>query len=126
LTVPRIFFAVPLLALGAFLPAAGHGPKPPPAGAVGMEHEEFTADSVTIPVGGTMTFVNNSRWLHVLGPGEGGRLTGISGVPEMGPRGAHMSETGDTWTTAAWNTAGTYHVTCSLHPEMTMTVVVAG
>jgi plastocyanin len=126
LAIPRIFFAVPLLALGAFLPAAGHGPKPAPAGAVGMEHETFTTGSVTIPVGGTLTFVNNSRFLHVLGPGEHGRLTGTTGVPQMGPRGAHMSQTGDTWTTATWNTAGTYHVTCSLHPEMTMTVVVAG
>ena len=116
-----IVLGIVTLALGAFLPAASHAPKPPPPGAVGMEHEEFTTESVTIPVGGTVTFVNNSRWLHVLGPGERGRLTGIAGVPEMGPRGAHMAETGD-----AWNTAGTYHVTCSLHPEMTMTVVVAG
>jgi plastocyanin len=125
-SVPRILFAVPLLALGAFLPAATKGPAAPPAGSVGMDHEVFTVDKATIPVGGTLTFVNNSRWLHVLGPGEKGRLTGTAGVPSMGDRGAHMSQTGETWTTATWNTPGTYHVTCSLHPEMTMTVVVAG
>jgi len=125
-TVPRIFFAVPLLALGAFLPAAGHGPAPAPAGAVGMEHEKFTADSVTIPVGGTLTFVNNSRWLHVLGPGDRGRISGDTGIPVMGPRGAHMSQSGESYTTAKWNTPGTYKVTCSLHPEMTIKVVVAG
>jgi plastocyanin len=126
LSVPRVLFAVPLLALGAFLPAATGQPKSAPQGAIGMEHEEFTVDKVTIPVGGTLTFVNDSRWLHVLGPGERGRLTTNAAVPTMGPRGARMSQTGDTFTTAAWNTPGTYQVTCSLHPEMTVTVVVAG
>ncbi len=126
MAVPRVFFAVPLLAAGALLPAATRAPAPGPSGAVGMEHEEFTVETVTVPVGGTLTFVNNSRWLHVLGPGEKGRLTAESGVPAMGPRGAHMSETGDTWTTARWNTPGKYHITCSLHPEMTVTVVVRG
>lgn len=126
MSVPRVLFAVPLLALGAFLPAATHKPATAPAGAIGMQHETFSVDKVTIPVGGTLTFVNDSRWLHVLGPGEHGRLTTNAAVPAMGPRGARMSQTGDTYTTAAWNTPGTYQVTCSLHPEMTVTVVVAG
>jgi plastocyanin len=126
LSVPRVLFAVPLLALGAFLPAATRAPTSAPAGAIGMEHEEFSVDTVTIPVGGRVTFVNDSRWLHVLGPGDHGRLTADAGVPAMGPRGALMSQTGDVYTTATWNTPGTYKVTCSLHPEMTVTVVVRG
>jgi plastocyanin len=113
-----------LLALGAFLPAASRAPAAAPPGAVGMEHEEFSVDTVTIPVGGTVTIVNDSRWLHVIGPGDHGRLTAAAGVPNMGSRGALMSQTGDTFTTAAWTNPGTYRVTCSLHPEMTVTVVV--
>jgi plastocyanin len=35
-------------------------------------------------------------------------------------------ETTDVYTTGAWNTAGTFYLTCSVHPEMTVKVVVTG
>jgi plastocyanin len=122
--VPKTLFAVPLLAVGVLLPGAGRTPAQAPAGSVGMEHEEFHVDEVTIHRGDTLTFFNDSHWLHVLGPGQDGRFAGEQGVPSLGGRGAYLSETGDSFTTARWNTPGTYHITCSLHPEMTVTVVV--
>lgn len=126
MSIPRIFFAVPLLIAGAALPALTSAPTAAANGAIGMNHETFSVNEATIPVGGTLTFVNDSRWLHVLGSGQKGRIGAVAGAPSMGTRGAHMSQTGDNWTTATWNTPGTYYVTCSLHPEMTMKVVVAG
>ena len=123
MTIPRVLFAVPLLGLGVFLPEAAPLPAAP-AGTVGMEHEEFTTESVVVPVGGRVTFVNNSRWLHLLGPGDEGRLAADAGVPKFGPRGVEASETGGTYTTGPWMTPGTYRVTCALHPEMTLTVTV--
>jgi plastocyanin len=124
--VPKTLFAVPLLVLGVLAPGVGRSPAAAPAGSIGMEHEEFHVDEVTIHRGDTVTFVNDSHWLHVLGPGRDGRITGEDGVPSLGPRGAALTETGDSYTTARWTTPGTYHITCSLHPEMTVTVVVAG
>lgn len=126
MSVPRLLFAVPLLAAGVLAPALGAHPTAAPPGAIGMEHEEFSVDDVTVRRGDTLTFVNDSRWLHVLGPGEDGRITGEDGVPSMGGRGAHLSEQNDSYLTGRWNTPGTYHVTCSLHPEMTVTVHVTG
>jgi plastocyanin len=116
---------VPLLALGAFLPVAAPLPAAP-AGAVGMEHEEFTTESVVVPVGGRVTFVNNSHWLHLLGPGDEGRLDAEPRVPKFGGRGVEVSESTRTYVTGPWMTPGTYRVTCVLHPEMNLTVTVAG
>lgn len=137
MSVPRFLLAVPLLVAGAVVPTLTAGPTAAPAGTVGMGHEAFavrdpaatTADAdgypaVTIHTGDTLTFVNDSRWLHVIGPGEDGRIASEPGAPSLGGRGAFLSESGQTYTTATWNTPGTYHVTCSLHPEMTVTVTV--
>jgi plastocyanin len=121
-SVPRILLAVPLLVAGALLPAVTGSPAPAPTGTVGMGHEGFSVGTVQIRRGGTLTFTNDSRWLHVIGPGEDGRISSEPGTPSLGPRGAFLSQSGQTYTTAKWNTPGTYRVTCSLHPEMTVTV----
>jgi plastocyanin len=123
--IPRVAFVVPLVGLGVFLPVGSPLPAAP-AGAVGMEHEEFTVKSVVVPVGGRLTFVNNSHWLHLVGPGDGGRLTAEGGTPAFGGRGVHLAESADSYTTGPWLTPGTYRVTCALHPEMTVTVTVVG
>jgi Copper binding proteins, plastocyanin/azurin family. len=91
-----------------------------------MGHESFGRTSITIPRGGTVTFVNNSAFLHIVGPGRDGRVTDVVGAPAMGSRGLHMFQSGDRYTTATWNTPGSYAVTCSLHPDMTMRVTVTG
>jgi len=138
--LPRVLLAVPLLVAGALIPGVTRSPEPAPTGTVGMGHETFTvadvdADpaagaegdeyaAVKIRRGTALTFVNDSRWLHVIGPGEDGRITSEPGAPSLGPRGAFLSQTGQTYTTATWNTPGTYSVTCSLHPEMTVRVTV--
>jgi plastocyanin len=125
--VPAIFGGVVLIAIGVAAPSALPQPKPAPPGAVGMEHEKFTgADTITIARGGSVTFYNNSSWLHVIGPGDEGRLKSEPGAPYLGDRGVFISETDDTFVAGPWNTPGTYHITCQLHPEMNVTVIVTG
>lgn len=135
MSVPRFLLVVPLLAAGVLLPTVHRDPRPAPTGTIGMAHESFDVSSagpmraggpaaVTISKGSTLTFVNDSRWLHVIGPGEDGRINSEPGSASLGPRGAFLSESGQRFTTARWNTSGTFHVTCSLHPEMTVTVTV--
>lgn len=114
-----------LIAAGIFAPAATAPPGPAPAGAVGMEQEAFTGpETVTIPRGGSVTFYNNSGWLHVIGPGDRAQLAAEPGTPHLGDRGVFISETGDTFVSGPWNTPGTYQITCQLHPRMNITVVV--
>jgi plastocyanin len=119
---------VALLAAVGLIAAAliVRGPSEAPAAAQGNEitmgHEEFGRQQVTIHAGQRLTFTDPSHWLHVLIPGKGARFATQDGLPKLGARDAHLIEHGDRWTTGAWNTPGTYHLTCQLHPEMTLTV----
>jgi plastocyanin len=122
---PRILIGAALVAAGLFLPSAITAPERAPAGTVGMEHEKFTGpQTVTIPRGGSIVFYNDSTWLHVIGPGDQGRIAPEPGAPNLGERGLFSSETGDTFVSGPWNTPGTYHITCQLHQPMNLTVIV--
>jgi plastocyanin len=119
--VPRILIAVPLIILGAVLPALGKAPARAPAGAIGMDHEDFTTTQIQIHAGDTLTFVNDSRYMHIIGPGRDGSLYQEEGDP-MTDR--VLVETNGTHTTSPFNTPGVYYITCSMHPRMTVRVTV--
>ena len=119
--------AVPLVALGL----AGCAPVPAEStddpNTIGMEELVFDTDTHQIPVGGRITFSNaSSRALHVLVPGDGAQPRSQPGAPSFGGASGHRAEVGDRWTTPPWNVAGTYQVTCTLHPRMNLQVVVDG
>jgi plastocyanin len=124
--IPWIFAGLALIATGIVAPSAVARPPAAPAGTIGMRHEAFATETVTIPRGGTVTFYNSSGWLHVIGTGDKGRFKPESGTPYLGDLGAFNSETGDIFVSGPWNTPGTYHITCQLHPEMNLTVIVTG
>jgi len=117
----RILIALALVVAGAFLPALGPDPKKPPAGSVGMGHEVFTTERVTVHRGDSLVFANNSRYMHIIGPGVDGSLYTEDGSP-MDFR--VLMPTNDTYTIGPFTTVGTFHITCSMHPEMTVVVVV--
>jgi plastocyanin len=122
MALPRILLAVPLLVAGIVLPAAGSDPTPASAGVLGMEHEAFATDQVTVKCGDTLPMVNDSRFVHIIGPGQGGLLTAApKGVPVTTRK---LVETNDSYTTGTWTVPGQYFLTCSVHPEMTVKVVV--
>lgn len=122
MSFPRILLVVPFLIAGAFAPALGAEPDAPPAGALGMSHTDYIGDLVTLKVGDTLTLANNSRWAHTVGAGRGGSVADVSGVPITG---FTLMQTNDLFTTGRWNTPGTFYLTCSVHPDMTVKVVVA-
>jgi plastocyanin len=122
--VPGFLIGFALVGVGLLAPSAFAEPDKAPASAVGMKHETFSKESVTIPRGSMLTFVNDSGWLHVVGPGDKGRFKIKTGMPALGTRGAFISETADTFTSGPWNTPGVYRVTCSLHPQMNITIKV--
>ena len=118
---PRILIAVPLVVAGAFLPAVSSVTAKAPPGAVGMVHEDFSIKEIRIHRGQTLTFVNDSGYMHIIGPGEDGTLAETDGEPMQ--RRVLMPEN-DRYTTPPFNVPGTYHFTCSMHPEMTVKVVI--
>ena len=121
MAVPRIALIVPLVLGGLFLPAVSAAPEAPPSNTLGMEHEEFARSEVTIDCGQTLTMQNDSRFVHIIGPGRGGLLQAAGAVP-MARR--ELLETNDTFTTGTWNSPGVHYLTCSVHPEMTVAVTV--
>ena len=121
MAVPRIALIVPLLLGGFLLPAANAEPQAPLAGTLGMEHEKFSQNQVTVDCGQTLTLRNNSRFLHIIGPGRDGVLSRDAAVPVAR---RELLETDHAFTTGTWNTPGVHYLTCSVHPEMTVAVTV--
>jgi len=120
--VPRLLFVIPGLLAGLLIPAIGHASKPLPPGDDGMIADDFTRDAVTIQVGERVTMFNNSNQIHVIGPGRGGRIWGTERhVPVLG---FHLMQSNGVYRTPPWTTPGTYFLTCSVHPDMTLKVIV--
>ncbi len=122
-SLPRILLVVPGLLAGLLLPNIGPALKTPPASAVGMGSEIFAQSVERIDRGQRLALINSSHFVHVIGPGSGGHIVSpAAGVPVLG---FHLMETNGVYTTGPWNTPGSYHLTCSVHPGMTLEVVVA-
>lgn len=94
---------------------------------VTMGGVSFNSSSITISKGSSVTFTTEQGGTaHNLVNGTSGQAHVEQGVPSFGSGGQAVAP-GKSWTTDAWNTAGTFHVTCTLHPTtMTLTVVVTG
>ncbi len=91
-----------------------------------MGAETFCADTITITQGATITFVNapNSGTPHILVIGMNGQSQPEQGAPTFGTEG-HTVQPGEKWATPSWDTPGTYHVSCVVHPTtMNLTVIV--
>lgn len=122
----KLLVVVPVLSAGLFVPGfQSQLPSPDGPRQIGMTQEGFARSTITIAAGSSLTFVNNSRYLHVLAFGTE-RGTPAGAPVFHGAYGTQVSQSGDRYTTAAWTTPGVYHVICTLHPEMTLTVVVRG
>lgn len=123
MAVPRILFAVPLVLAGMVAPAAGAALHHRPDGVIGMGHEGFSAKEIHIHVGDTITFQNDSRWIHIIGAGHDGHLAVPPAAEPVSSR--LLLEQNQSYTTGTWNTPGTYSMTCSVHPDMTTKVIVS-
>lgn len=125
MAIPKLLIAVPFIAAGALAPALTHeDPLPRRPNLVGMEQVEFDRESITIRQGQQIEFVNNSNFLHVIAPGNRARVADGVGVPSFGADNVRSMARGEPYLTAPWDTPGSYQLTCTLHPEMNLTVVV--
>jgi plastocyanin len=132
---PRIVLAIGLIAAGLLLPALGPRLQKPMTGVIGMGHDSYVVNGVegddedgaakvpeiVIHVGESITFQNNSRWIHIVGPGDRGLLA-PQAAGAMTPR--KMMAENESYTTPPWPNPGTYLITCTVHPDMNAKVVV--
>ena len=94
-----------------------------------MGASNFSPTSITISKGSTITFNNSqdSGTIHILVVGSNGTAESEAGAPDFGGTNGTTVEAGKSFTTGAWNTAGTFHVTCTVHPTtMNLTITVTG
>jgi plastocyanin len=121
--IPRVLFAVPGILAGILVPTViVAAPKPTPPNTVGMTFMDFTKDTVYLHPGQYLTFVDSSRNIHEIGPGQNGHVTSpVRGEPMTG---IHLMQTNTVYKTGPWLTSGTFYVTCAVHPMMNLTVVV--
>ena len=94
---------------------------------VTMGASTFGQTSITIKQEQAITFVGEKATgtEHILVIGKEGVAQPESGAPTFqGSKGMTFMP-GQSWTTPAWTTVGTYHVTCTVHPTtMNLTVFV--
>ncbi|HLW02026.1 MAG TPA: plastocyanin/azurin family copper-binding protein [Ktedonobacterales bacterium] len=137
---------VALLALFALaisaLAACGGSTSTPPASSptntptssantntITMGANTFSTTSISITKGSTITFTNepNSGTEHILVIGDKGAPATEAGAPDFGGAAGTTIQAGASFTTGAWNTDGTFHVTCIIHPTtMNLTITVTG
>jgi plastocyanin len=91
--------------------ASTGGASLPTTGSVAITGNRFTPGTITIAVGGTITWTNNDAVPHTVTADDGSFDSGLM-------------RRGGTWS-KTFTAPGTYTYFCSLHPEMTATVVVA-
>ncbi len=94
---------------------------------IDMVATSFSPTKITINQGATITFLDDSDngATHFLVTGTNGEQQSETGTPPgFNGLGGHRMEAGDVWTTTPWNTIGTFHVTCTVHPVMNLTIIV--
>jgi plastocyanin len=130
MAVPRLLFAAPILIVvgGMFAPGLTSAtPLPKGSNVVGMVQVDYDRNSITLHTGDRLELVNNSNFLHVVTLGRNGSIEREPGAPRMGgSRGLVPMPRGTVYVTRPWNIPGTYHLTCTLHTGMNLTVVVVG
>ena len=118
---PKVLLGAGILVAGIYLPPWSAPVHATASDAVRMNHEAFGTKVITIHRGQKLTFTNDSRWIHIIGPGNDAHLTAPDNEP-VTPR--VLLERNQTYTTGVWNTPGTYNMTCTVHPEMNLKVIV--
>jgi plastocyanin len=80
--------------------------------------------SITIKAGDAVTFDDSAGGPHDLVIGTGGQFVAASGAPsDLNSAGGVTFQGGDKKTIVFPN-AGTFHITCTIHPSMAATVIV--
>jgi plastocyanin len=92
---------------------------------VHMGNTTFTQPSITISKGGNVNLIDDVAVLHIIS--NGSWVNGVatptteSGAPTI--NNLQFTTSGQNMNVGPFNTAGTYHIYCSVHPNMNLTVI---
>ena len=94
--------------------------------AVHMSSTNFAEPSVTISKGSSITLVNDTATTHIIGNGSWKNGSAVPATEPGAPTVSNLqiSSAGEMHTVGPFNTAGTYHLYCSFHQNMDLTVTV--
>ncbi len=118
-----------LVALGLFtvLTAASCGGSGGTGGSgVHMGETTFTQPSVTISKGSTLNLIDDVAVLHIISNGSWVNSVAKPAIEPNAPTVSNVqfNTAGQSMAVGPFNTAGTYHLYCSVHLNMNLTVIV--
>jgi len=126
--VKKIIGVLALLALFSMFVVAcgGGGTSGGGSNTVGLAATSFSPASITIKKGDSITLANQTSTVHIIANGGWNGNTPNpkqeSGAPVV--NNMQFSSANQTQTIGPFNTTGTFHYYCSVHPGMNLTVTV--
>ncbi len=129
ITIASIFTVMLLAfaACGGSAASSGSGSSTASSNTITMGATDFVGStSVTIKAGQSVNFVDPSSTggTHILATGTNGNYASETGAPAtLNVASGLTFNPGDT-KAIVFSTAGTYHITCIIHPTMNVTVTV--
>jgi plastocyanin len=91
---------------------------------VHMSAGNFSQPSVTIPKGSTLLLVDDVAVLHILSTGSWENGVPKSAIEPGAPTVNNVQVNGKSVEVGPFTTAGTYHIYCTIHQGMNLTVIV--
>lgn len=93
---------------------------------VNLASNTFSPDSITIKKGESLTLTNQTGTTHIISNGSWNGNTPAPKTESGAPVASNMmfSSANQSQTIGPFNTAGTFHYYCSVHPGMNLTVTV--
>jgi hypothetical protein len=133
---PR-WLPTPMAALGGFIlgallvallvratPAASSTTSVKGVPAVHMGISNFAQSSVTIPKGSKLMLIDDGSYPHILSNGTWVNNTPHPATEAGAPAFQNLQVNGNTVEIGPFNTSGTFHIYCTIHPGMNLAVIV--
>ena len=92
--------------------------------AVHMGVGNFSQSSVTVPKGSKLLLIDDGSFPHILSNGTWENNTPHPATEASAPSVRNVEVNGNSVEIGPFNTAGTFHIYCTIHPGMNLTVVV--
>lgn len=123
-----IFVALSLFTIltAASCSGAGGGGSTGTGTSVHMGETTFTQSSVTISKGSSLTLINDVPVTHIISNGSWADNVAKPAIEPNAPTVSNLqfNSAGQSMTVGPFNTVGTYHLYCSVHLNMNLTVIV--
>jgi plastocyanin len=105
-------------------PAPTEGAAPVAVGAVHMTAVDFVSTTVVVAKGGMLRLVDDGNYTHIF---RNGSWDGSTAHPTTEPGAPAVNDlmiTHGSVDIGPFTTAGTFHIYCTVHPGMSLTIVV--